>query len=113
MVGVININRLIVKTFGTTYVINYKHIVFFESNYRKINIILCDNNIITYYDNFTNLKLKIDMNQFIQSHKSYIVDYEYIYMIEKDEISFTRSKRCAYISKGYRKQFFKKLYSKT
>ena len=98
---IIKKKKFIVKNNIKMYNIDIDQIYFFEKFERKIEVVI-KNRRISYYGSFIELAEIINKYSFIQCHKSYIVNYKKIFMIDKDEITFFDIKDKAYISKSHR-----------
>jgi DNA-binding LytR/AlgR family response regulator len=96
-------NSLILWNNNILYSLNIDHIYFFEKFGRKIEIVLYDKRI-SFYGSFKLLELVLDNKIFIKCHKSYIINYSKIYLIDKDEIYFHNINSMALLSNNYKKK---------
>lgn len=84
----------------TTYRIPYKKIIYFASNDRKIHIITEDREY-EFYGKLSELEKQVQELDFIQIHKSYLVNYQYIAEINYENIKLVNGEELN-ISKAYR-----------
>ncbi|WP_313134770.1 LytR/AlgR family response regulator transcription factor [Anaerocolumna sp.] len=96
-------HTLILKNQYIIYSINIEDIYFFEKFGRKIDVVLY-NKRITYYGTFKDLEKIINSNYFYKCHKSYIINFKKVFMIDKDEIIFFDIKDIAIVSKNNRNE---------
>mgnify|MGYP001040070491 CR=1 FL=1 len=82
--------------------IPYKKIMYFESNDKKINVITTDE-IYEYYGKLSELKKQVKEKDFIQIHKSLLVNYQYIVEVSYEKIKLTNGEKLN-ISQSYRKE---------
>ncbi len=82
--------------------IPYKKIMYFESNDKKINIITIDEKY-EYYGKLSELKKEVKEKDFIQIHKSHLVNYQYIVEVSYEKIILTNGEELN-ISQSYRKE---------
>ncbi|WP_435790524.1 LytR/AlgR family response regulator transcription factor [Clostridium sp.] len=68
------------------YRILYKDIVYAESKARIVNIYLKSHEIITFYSKLEDLFQRLKDERFLKSHKSFIVNMDYILKIENNSI---------------------------
>ena len=102
-------NKLILKKSGEIISINFKDILFIESNKHKFIIHKTDNTSITLSGSISSINEKIKNSNLIRCHRSYIVNIEEIYTIDKSSdpwiIKFNNSNKISYISRTYRNIF--------
>lgn len=102
-------NKLILKKSGKIISINIKDILFIESYKHKCIIHKTDSTSITISDSISNIMKKINNPYLTRCHRSYIVNTEEIYTIDKSSdpwiIKFNSSNKFAYISRSYRAIF--------
>ncbi len=102
-------NKLIIKKSGKIISINFKDILFIESDKHKCIIHKTDSSSITIYDSISSIMEKIKNSHLIRCHRSYIVNTEEIYTIDKSSdpwiIRFNNSNKISYISRTYRNIF--------
>lgn len=83
-----------------TYRIPYKDILYFQSVGRKINIIM-KQEIKSFYGKLSNVEKKIPKNLFLNIHKSYLVNfnyvkeytYEWVKMVNGDILNISKANR--------------------
>lgn len=74
-----------------TYKVNIKDILYFESNYRKVNIIT-KTGINSFYENLDSVFEKVKQFNFLNIHKSYLVNYDYVIKFEYDKLTMFNNK---------------------
>lgn len=94
------------KRYGQGYV-KYRDIMYFESQGRHVEIHLCDQTI-EYCGKIKTVAEKVCDKGFIQIHRSYIVNYDYISQVEYERIFLTNSKELT-IGETFVKQVHEKL----
>ena len=82
------------------HVLHYEQIECFESNKRKI-IIYTKENTYEYYEKIKELMKKLDLLLFVQVHNSFIVNMEYIKLVDGESIVLNTGKRIAITKKYY------------
>ncbi len=73
------------------YKVPVKDILYFESNYRKVNIIT-KTGINSFYDNLDSVFEKVKQFNFLNIHKSYLVNYDYVIKFEYDKLTMFNNK---------------------
>lgn len=96
--------------------VNFDNILFFEKNGRGINIILSDDTIISFYENFDLLHNRLP-NYFFKSSSKYIVNLNKIYRVSPSgknslDIFLLNSNKKASLSKNLESDFLYR-YHKT
>jgi DNA-binding LytR/AlgR family response regulator len=93
---------LIIKNKYVLYSINLEDIYYFEKDNKKIKI-RTNNKTLTFYGSFIELENLICKNSFFcRCHKSFIVNYNKILLIDKDEIFFNNIKDVINVSSNYK-----------
>lgn len=87
---IINGNKklFLYKKGQTSFKIPIKDIIYFESKNRKVNIITA-NEIDTFYGSLEEISEKLPY--FINIHKSYLVNYNYVFKIEYHQLTLLNS----------------------
>ncbi|MBV7275093.1 response regulator transcription factor [Clostridium sp. PL3] len=80
-----NKNIVIINKKGS-YKIFYKDILYAESKARIVNIYLKSQEVITFYSKLEDFFYKLQDERFLKSHKSFIVNMDYILKIEDKSI---------------------------
>lgn len=106
-----NKSELIIKNMYKLYRININDIYYLEKCCRKIEIVLKDNPI-SFYGSFIQIEKMLTASNFFKCHKSYIVNCNKVFMIDKDEITFEDINEHAYVSREYKNELFEKLEPK-
>lgn len=94
--------NFIYKNQGNTYHVVYKDILYFQSNGRKINIVM-KNEIKYFYGKLSDIEKECPESLFLRIHKSYLINmyyvkeitYKWIKMINGDVLDISRSNRVA------------------
>lgn len=94
--------NFIYKNQGNTYHVVYKDILYFQSNGRKINIVM-ENEIQSFYGKLSDIEKECPESLFLRIHKSYLINmyyvkeitYKWIKMINGDVLDISRSNRVA------------------
>lgn len=101
--------KLILKKSGEIISINFKDILFIESNKHKFIIHKTNNTSITLYGSISGIMEKIKNSCLVRCHRSYIVNIEEISTIDTSSdpwiIHFNNSNKISYISRTYRNIF--------
>ncbi|SHO51744.1 LytR/AlgR family response regulator transcription factor [Anaerocolumna xylanovorans] len=97
---------LIIKNNYLLYSINLNDIYYFERLGRKIEVVLY-NKHVSFYGSFAELEKVLNKSSFIKCHKSYIVNYKKIFLIDKDEISFKEINDIIIVSQNFKDDLFK------
>lgn len=87
----------------TFYKIPYKQIMYFESDAKKIRIITVDGIIKEYYGKLSEIKEELYQKDFVQIHKSYLVNYLFVAEYQYDTLFLTNGLKLS-ISQTYRKE---------
>ncbi len=74
------------NTSGKTYNIPLEEIICFESDNRQIKILTL-NGEMEYYGKLKDVLASIDNNVFLQVHRSYVINYNHIQILEYDKIT--------------------------
>lgn len=82
--------KFIFKSEGHSYLVPYNEILYFESEGKK-NIIYYGNKSYSFYGKFSDLNEKIDRDNFIRIHRSYIVNFDKVTSITKNSLLLTNS----------------------
>lgn len=72
---------MLLQTKGS-YKILYKDILYAESKARLVNIYLKSQEVITFYSKLEDFLQRLQDERFLKSHKSFIVNMDYILKIE-------------------------------
>jgi len=80
------------------YSIYLEQIEYFESFNRKIAI-HCHDEVIEYYGNINEVLDKVDSNLFVQVHKSYVVNMDFIKVMEGESITLNSGAKIAITNK--------------
>jgi len=78
--------QIIITNQKGTYRIIYKDILYAESKARLVNIYLKSGEVITFYSKLEELFQRLQDERFLKSHKSFIVNMDYILKIEENSI---------------------------
>lgn len=90
------------KNQGNSYRITYKNILYFQSDGRKINIIM-EKEIASFYGKLSEIEQMCPNGLFLRIHKSYLINmhhakeitYKWIKMVNGDVLDISRSNRVA------------------
>lgn len=90
------------KNQGNSYRIMYKDILYFQSDGRKINIVM-EKKIESFYGKLSEIEQMCPEGVFLRIHKSYLINmchakeitYKWIKMINGDVLDISRSNRVA------------------
>ena len=85
---------------NSTYCILYKDILYFQSDVRKINIVM-KKEVRTFYGKLNEIEEKLPENLFLRIHKSYLVNksyvkgftYEWVKMLNGDVLNISKINR--------------------
>ncbi len=69
--------------------VNLNHIVFIESSNRKIILNMIEDDFIEVYMRLEDIISMITNEMFIRIHKSYVVNFEYVKSIKRNELTLT------------------------
>lgn len=92
---------LIIQNNYLLYSINLNDVYYFERLGRKIDVALFDKRI-SFYGSFVELENILDSKSFLKCHKSYIVNSNKIFKIDKDEISFSDIEDIIIVSENFK-----------
>ena len=87
----------------TFYKIPFKQIMYFESDAKKIRIIKADGTTKEYYGKLSELKEELCQKDFVQIHKSYLVNYLFVAEYQYETLLLTNGQKLS-ISQTYRKE---------
>lgn len=99
--------HMIIHIRESIYILTLSEIYYFESDLRMINIVTKETNI-KYYDTFQDLRTKLN-SDFVQTHRSYIVNMKKIRKISGEYISFRGITDTVPISKTKKNMFMETL----
>ena len=87
---IVNSNKklFLYKKGQTSFKVPIKDIIYFESKNRKVNIITI-NEVDTFYGSLEEIAEKLPY--FINIHKSYLVNYNYVFKIEYHQLTLLNS----------------------
>lgn len=86
-------------------------IYYFETFGRKIDAVLKDKRI-SFYCSFMHLENIICNGDFYKCHKSYIVNYNKIFKVDKDEIAFHDINDIIIVSQNYKDSLINEIINK-
>lgn len=96
-------NKISIKVKGETILLETKEVIYIEKNLRKVKIFMKNNTYETYLK-FSDLFEMIDNNEFVQCHKSYIINLNYIKSIDNNLIIISKNLTIP-ISRTYKSNF--------
>ncbi len=87
------------------YCIPYESILYFESDKRLVKV-HTEKELYSYYDTMQNLMKKLNLSVFVQTHASFIVNLNYVKILQGDVVVLTNNCMIP-VSKKYIKDFNK------
>ncbi|MGL4773909.1 MAG: LytR/AlgR family response regulator transcription factor [Clostridium sp.] len=93
-------NIIYVKNNQDIYSISLDHVIYFESNLRKITAHMKNGEQISFYNKMSNLEEEIKNNIFLRCHRSFLVNLMYVKNIVSNDL-ITTTNECLPISKKY------------
>lgn len=79
------------KNGAETFKVPINDIIYFESNYRKVNIIT-KTEINSFYSNLDSVYENVKQFSFLNIHKSYLVNYDHVIKFEYDKLTMINNK---------------------
>ena len=101
--------RLKIQSNGTDYFLNVQNILYIVSFNKSVEIYMNDGLSYITAVKLSTLALNLKKYNFIQSHKSYLVNLRYAYSVGRDDIELIYEKMRVPISRNYRFEFKKEL----
>jgi len=89
------------KNGNGNYKVPFKNILYFESDGRKINIVF-KNEVKSYYGKLTEVEKQLGKQDFIQIHKSFLINYNHVTEYQYDYVKMSNNSILS-ISKNNRK----------
>lgn len=87
--------------------LSYKDIIYFESDNKKINLVT-NSEIYNFYGKISTIISNLHSMDFIQIHKSYVINYLYLTEVQTDAVIMSTGIKLP-ISQTFKKQFRNKL----